>query len=135
MTQSGLIEQFGPLLKLEAAKDYNEQILVRAAQHSEESDRLAEAIKLYNLAGDYNTVISCLLRALGNAIAQPNGDEVARSIERIAADILRHYERTNRAVGREREAVIRLLRVREALEAKEAGRMESALEVSFVCHC
>ena len=94
---------------------------------------LRKAIKLYNLAGDYNTVISCLVRALGNAIDQPNGDEAARSIERIAADILRHYERTNRAVGREREAVIRLLRVREALEAKEAGRMESALEVSFVC--
>ncbi|KAH8101571.1 nucleoporin-interacting protein NIC96 [Cristinia sonorae] len=126
---SGLIEQFAPLLNLEAAKDYNEQILIRAARHSEESDRLPEAIKLYNLAGDYTTVISCLVRALGNAIAQPSGDEAARSLERIAAEILKHYERTNRAVGKEREAVIRLLRVREAIEAKEAGRVELTLEI------
>ncbi|TCD61186.1 hypothetical protein EIP91_008811 [Steccherinum ochraceum] len=111
---SGLIEQFAPLLKLQG-KDYSENILIRAAQHSEESDRLPEAIKLYNLAGG---------RLHHRRLVSP-----ARSIERIAADILRHYERTNRAVGKEREAVIRLLRVREAVEAKEAGRMEMALEI------
>lgn len=50
-------------------------------------------------------------------------------MERTAADVLRHYERTNRAVGKERDAVIRLLRVREAMDAKDAGRIEQALEV------
>ena len=84
---------------------------------------------MYNLAGDYTTVIACLAQALGNSIAQPNGDEGARTIEKTAADILRHYERTNRAVGKERDAVIKLLRVREAMEAKEAGKPEIALEV------
>ena len=51
------------------------------------------------------------------------------TIERTAADILRHYERTNRAVGKDRDAAIKLLRLREAMEAKESGRVELALEV------
>ncbi|KAI0747814.1 nucleoporin-interacting protein NIC96 [Daedaleopsis nitida] len=126
---SGAIEQCTTLLKLEDPREYNEQILVRAAKSSEEADRIPEAIKLYNLAGDYATVIGVLAQALGNTIAQPSVDEKVRGIERTAADILRHYERTNRAVGKERDAVIRLLRVREAMDAKDAGRVESALEL------
>ena len=105
---------------------------MRAAKHSEENDRIPQAIKLYNLAGDYTTVISCLAQALGNTIGQPGGDEKARTVERTAADILRHYERTNRAVGKDRDAVIKLLRVREAMDAKEAGRAEHALEVRLL---
>jgi nuclear pore complex protein Nup93 len=67
--------------------------------------------------------------ALGNTIAQPAVDEKSKAIEKTAVDIIRHYERTNRAVGKDREAVIRLLRIREAMNAKEAGRPEVALEV------
>jgi len=119
------------LLHLNDNKQYNEQILIRAARHSEENDRIPEAIKLYNLAGDYSTVISCLAQALGNTISQPSGEgDKNRIIERTAADILRHYERTNRAVGKDRDAVIRLLRIREALDAKSAGRVDVTLEVS-----
>jgi len=103
--------------------------LVRAAKDSEENNRIAEAIKLYNLAGDYFTVVSCLAQALGNTIAQPTPDEKGRGIEKTAADILRHYERTNRAVGKDRDAVIRLLKIREAMNAKIAGRPEVALDV------
>ncbi|PSR71118.1 hypothetical protein PHLCEN_2v12964 [Hermanssonia centrifuga] len=130
---SGVIEQGAPLLRLDNLSAYNEQILIRAAKHSEENDRIPEAIKLYNLAGDYSTVIACLAQALGNTISQPSSDEKARAIERTAADILRHYERTNRAVGKDRDAVIRLLRVREAIEAKDAGRAELSLEVTIMC--
>lgn len=129
LLQSGAIEQNAPLLKLDDTREYNEHILNRAAKSSEEADRIPEAIKLYNLAGDYTTVISVLAQALGNTLAQPSVDEKARTVERTAADVLRHYERTNRAVGRERDAVIRMLRVREAMDAKDAGRVESALEV------
>ena len=90
---------------------------------------MPEAIKLYNLAGEYATVVGVLARALGNTIAQPSVDDKARGVERTAADVLRHYERTNRAAGKERDAVARLLRVREAMDAKDAGRVEQALEV------
>jgi hypothetical protein len=70
---------------------------------------------------------------------QPSVDEKGRAIEKTAADILRHYERMNRAVGKDRDAVTRLLRIREAVDAKNAGRPEVALDVtiafgrSFVC--
>ncbi len=129
--QSGAIEQSAPLLQLEGLREYNDHILVRAAKSSSEADRIPESIKLYNLAGDYSTVIAVLAHALGNTIAQPSVDEKARAIEKTAADILRHYERTNRAVGKERDAVIRLLRVRAAMDAKDAGRVDTALEVNF----
>lgn len=130
--QSGIIEQGATLLQLPDSKQFNEQILIRAAKHSEENDRISEAIKLYNLAGDYSTVISCLAQALGNTIAQSSPNEKARSIEKTAADILRHYERTNRAVGKDRDAVVRLLRIREAINAKNAGRPELALDVGYL---
>jgi nuclear pore complex protein Nup93 len=129
--QSGVIEQGATLLQLQDSQQFNEQILVRAAQHSEENDRISEAIKLYNLAGDYSTVITCLARALGNTVVQPSVDEKGRAIEKTAADILRHYERMNRAVGKDREAVIKLLRIREAVDAKNAGRPEIALDVTI----
>ncbi|KAF8876484.1 nucleoporin-interacting protein NIC96 [Infundibulicybe gibba] len=126
---SGVIEQGATLLQLSDSKHFNEQILVRAAKHSEENNRISEAIKLYNLAGDYSTVIACLAQALGNTVGQPSPDDKARTIEKTAGDILRHYERMNRAVGKERDAVIRLLRIREATDAKNAGRPEVALEI------
>jgi nuclear pore complex protein Nup93 len=53
-------------------------------------------------------------------------------VEKTASDILRHYERTNRAVGKERESVVRLLRIRDAMNAKEAGRLDVTLDV---CAC
>lgn len=84
---------------------------------------------MYNLAEDYSTVVSCLAQALGNTVGLASPDEKARNIEKTAAEILRHYERANRAVGREREAVVRLLRIREAVEAKSRGRPEIALDV------
>ena len=117
------------MLQLTNNKQFNEQILVRAAKNSEDNDRISEAIKLYNLAEDYTTVTFCLAQSLGNTITQSSPDEKARAIEKTAAEILRHYERTNRAVGKDRDAVIRLLRIREAMDAKNAGRPEVALEV------
>jgi len=117
-------------LQLHDSKQFHENILIRAAKHSEENDRIPEAIKLYNLAGDYTTVVACLAQALGNTIAQPNRDsQNVKLIEQTAAEILRNYERTNKAVGKDRDAVVRLLRIRDAMDAKRAGRMEVALDV------
>jgi nuclear pore complex protein Nup93 len=87
---------------------------------------------LYNLAEDYITVVACLAQALGTTVGQASPDEKARGLEKTAAEILRHYERANRAVGRERDAVVRLLRIREAVDAKNGGRPEVALDVRFV---
>ena len=129
--QTGVIEQAAPLLKLNDARELNAEIFVPAARQAEESDCVLQAIKLYNLAGEYSTVINSLATALGTTLATPgSGGERARSLEAAANDIIRHYERTGRAPGRARDAVVKLLRVREALDAKAEGRLDRALEVS-----
>jgi nuclear pore complex protein Nup93 len=130
--QNGIIQQGASLLKLQDTKQFNEQILVRAARHSEENDRVPEAIKLYNLAGEYSTVVACLAQALGNTIAKASPDEKDRSLEKTAVEILKHYERTNRAVGKDRDAVVQLLRIREAMEANTQGRPDVAIDVSYI---
>ncbi|KAL0950483.1 hypothetical protein HGRIS_007295 [Hohenbuehelia grisea] len=126
---NGVIEQGTTLLQLSDPASFHAHILVRAAQQLAANDRTADAIKLYNLAGEHTTVIATLASALGATLGAPAADEKAKAVERTAADILRHYERTNRAAGRERDAVVRLLRVREATEAKNSGRPEVALEI------
>lgn len=128
--QTGVIELAAPLLKLNDARELNAQIFVSAARQAEESDCVLQAIKLYNLAGEYTTVISSLATALGTTLAAPGGGgERARSLEGAANDIIRHYERMGRAPGRARDAVVKLLRVREALDAKAEGRLDRTLEV------
>ncbi|KAG9310291.1 nucleoporin interacting component Nup93/Nic96 [Chiua virens] len=129
---SGVIEQGASLLQLQTTAQYNEQILIRAARESEANDRIPEAIKLYNLAGDYATVIACLAQALGNTLSLPTTggeNEKGRVIEKTAVEILRHYERMNRGVGRDRDAAVKLLRVREAMNAKNSGRPDVTLEI------
>jgi hypothetical protein len=128
--QTGVIEQAAPLLKLNDAHELNAEVFVPAARQAEESDRVLQAIKLYNLAGEFTTVISSLATALGTTLAAPGGGERARSLEATAIDIIRHYERMGRAPGRARDAVVKLLRVREALDSKAEGRVDRALEVS-----
>jgi hypothetical protein len=52
------------------------------ARHAQENDRTAEAIKLYNLAEDYATVVACLAQALGNTVGLASLDEKAKAIEK-----------------------------------------------------
>ncbi|KAI6022591.1 nucleoporin-interacting protein NIC96 [Pisolithus marmoratus] len=127
---NGIVEQGATLLHLQNITQYNNQILIRAARDCEENDRIPEAIKLYNLAGDYATVIACLAQALGNTLSLPMAEnEKGKIVEKTALEILNHYERMNRAVGKDREAAVRLLRVREAINAKNAGRPDVTLEI------
>jgi nuclear pore complex protein Nup93 len=70
------------LLQLQDGKQFNEQILIQAARHSEENDQISEA-KLYNLAKD---IISCI--GTRNTAVQPNVDDKGRVIERTVVDIL-----------------------------------------------
>lgn len=128
--QAGSIEQMASLLMLKDGSDYNDKIVRAAAGMCERERRTLEAIKLYNISGAYDTVIACLAQALGEYVSQPDGGgEDGKKIESTAREIYYHYSRLNRAAGRERDAVYMLLRIREAMAAKEAGRLEAALEV------
>ncbi|KZS90373.1 nucleoporin-interacting protein NIC96 [Sistotremastrum niveocremeum HHB9708] len=126
---NGFLEHGLPLLKFKNTQDYNDHILLRAAAQSESDKRLNEAIKLYNLAGAHSTVVACLTRVLGSLISEPGGGgQEGRALERTAREVLAQYDRTNRVNGRDRDTVIRLLGIREAIDAKEGGRLEAALE-------
>ncbi|THH11355.1 hypothetical protein EW145_g702 [Phellinidium pouzarii] len=126
---AGAIEQLAQLLLLKDSDDYNDKIVNTAASMCERERRTLEAIKLYNIAGAHETVIACLAQSLGEVVAQPDGaGEDGRKIETTAREIYYHYARLNRAAGKERDAVYMLLRIREAMVAKEAGRFEAALE-------
>lgn len=127
--QPGSIEQISQLLLLKDSNDYNEHIVRAAASLCERERRTLEAIKLYNIAGAHETVVECLAQALGDVVSIPNGGgEEGRRVESTAREIYYHYTRLNRAAGRARDAVGVLLRLREAAAAKEAGRLEAALE-------
>ena len=126
---STLVSQGAALLHLRDTNRYHNQILIHAARHAQENNCAAEAIKLYNLAEDYTIAVACLAPALGNTVGLASPDEKAKGNEKTAVGILRHYERWNRGRGKDRDSVVRLLRIREAMDAKNVG---SCLDASYL---
>jgi hypothetical protein len=125
-------------------------IVKAAAARSSTQQKLTDAIILYNLAEDYDTVIAVLNRAVGSSLAQPSastpsgtaaGTE-ARSvgfggeqdIGSLTQGIIDHYQsdasKWGKVSERNRETCLVLLRFKEAFALYEAGRLEQALEVS-----
>ena len=68
---------------------------------------------------------------MGNTVGLASPDEKAKGNEKTAVGILRHYERWNRGRGKDRDSVVKLLCIREAMSAKSVGRPEVALDVCF----
>ncbi|KAG8834375.1 hypothetical protein FRC17_009050 [Serendipita sp. 399] len=128
---TGVIERDLKLLKLDSnPNDFAEHILKRAARQSEREKRINEAIRLYHLAGEHETVVECLARALGDQISVPvGGGDEGEELANTAKEVLSHYERTNRASGKARDAVVKLVRIRDARVAKEQGLPDKALEI------
>ncbi|KAG8801360.1 hypothetical protein FRC16_000668 [Serendipita sp. 398] len=128
---TGVIERDLKLLKLDSSPDdFAEHILKRAARQSEREKRINEAIRLYHLAGEHETVVECLARALGDQISVPvGGGDDGEELANTAKEVLSHYERTNRASGKARDAVVKLVRIRDARVAKEHGIPDKALEL------
>ncbi|KAJ3857194.1 Nup93/Nic96-domain-containing protein [Lentinula lateritia] len=139
--------------------DYKSQILLPTASSLLSNDRLTEAIKLYDLAGEYDTVVGCLAQALGNLVTSGSttsglgaggmtwsatGDQQDRTkeLEKTAREILTVYERLGRGTGlgvsgpsgsntggKDRDACVKLLKILEASERGRDGHVERALEI------
>jgi nuclear pore complex protein Nup93 len=58
-------------------------------------------------------------------------EEHAHSLKATAIDIIWHYEQVGHASGCARDAVIKLLCIRETLNVKADGRVDRALEVGI----
>ncbi|CAE6421664.1 unnamed protein product, partial [Rhizoctonia solani] len=126
---SGVVEHDMPLLHLKSAEEYRDVIVLPAAQLCENDHKLIAAIRLYNLAGKSNIVLSCLNRALGESLGEVDaGGEAAKELETSARQILAHYERRGEALDQGQVKIIRkLLKARQAITLSMAGDLEGAL--------
>ncbi|KAH7100231.1 nucleoporin-interacting protein NIC96 [Auriculariales sp. MPI-PUGE-AT-0066] len=130
---SGAIEHYAKLLGLADAKAVNDSILTPAAAEAENSGKLEHAIRLYNLAGAYDVVVRSLARVLAETVGDPVAggvpdEQEAVRLEATAREIMRHYERLNRAAGKERVVISKLFLARDGQKHLQARRYDRALE-------
>ena len=74
----GLIEERGPLIALNQEHDFIRAITMQAASSAEGGGRITDAVLLYHLAGDYDTVVSIVSRTLSEAISYEIGEDPMR---------------------------------------------------------
>ena len=71
----GAIEVRGALIGLSEEDDFVHAVTLQAAAFAEEAGRTTDAVLLYHLAGEYDTVVAIVSRALSDAIALDIGQE------------------------------------------------------------
>lgn len=152
--QPGQIERDLKLIHLKDEKLYLSGIVKTAAHRADQEKRFSEAILLYNIAEEYDSVISVLNVELGNSLSRPsatasgnaesgsyfaNGGTVGiaagqEDVAKVARTILEHYDRSSSMGGRvsrkNRETCEILMRLKEAMTLYEQGRLDHALQVS-----
>ncbi|KAK1827576.1 Nup93/Nic96-domain-containing protein [Podospora conica] len=76
----GVVEERGPLIALGRESDFIRAITLQAAAFADENGRTTDAVLLFHLAGDFDTVISIVSRALSEAISLEIGEDPMRLI-------------------------------------------------------
>jgi nuclear pore complex protein Nup93 len=71
----GAIEQRAPLIGLTEEDDFIHTVTLQAAAFAAETGRTTDAVLLYHLAGEYDTVVHLVSRALSEAIALEIGED------------------------------------------------------------
>ncbi|KAL2019449.1 hypothetical protein VTK56DRAFT_9654 [Thermocarpiscus australiensis] len=71
----GFIEERGPLIALGQEDDFIRTITLQAASFADDNGRTTDAVLLYHLAGDYDTVVSIVSRALSEAVSLEIGED------------------------------------------------------------
>lgn len=148
-TQPGMLELDLKLIKLKDEKSYLHGIVKSAAKRADQEKRFSEAILLYNIAEEYDAVISVLNVELGASLSKPSLPTTSFGTEKkgvhlgmavgmedivgVTRAILEHYDKLagiNSRVGRKnRECCEMLLRLKECLGLYEEGKLEQALMV------
>ncbi|KAM0753758.1 NIC-domain-containing protein [Meredithblackwellia eburnea MCA 4105] len=149
----GMLERDLKLMMLDGEQSYLLGIVKAAAQRADQEKRFSEAILLYNLAEEYDSVISVLNVELGNSLSLPStsasgGAAAAPSaggyfkngtgsvslaagqedVAKIARSILEHYGRSgNKMTKRNWQTCEVLLRLKEAMVLYEQGNLELSL--------
>jgi nuclear pore complex protein Nup93 len=71
----GVVEERGPLIGLGEEDDFISTVTVQAATFAEDNGRTTDAVLLYHLAGEYDTVVAIVSRALSEAVALEIGED------------------------------------------------------------
>lgn len=149
-----MLERDLKLLHLKDEKTYLLGIVKTAAQRADQEKRFRDAILLYNIAEEYDSVISVLNIELGASLSRPVSTLTSSNegyfnpaiqnpslsvsvgtedVVQIARQILDHYDRmasVSGQVGRKnRETCEVLLRLKEAMILYEQGKLDHALAV------
>ncbi|KAI0154373.1 Nup93/Nic96-domain-containing protein [Xylariaceae sp. FL1272] len=74
----GLIEERGPLIGLREEDDFVKTVTLQAARFADDNGRTTDAVLLYHLAGDYDSVVTIVSRALSEAISLEIGEDPMR---------------------------------------------------------
>jgi nuclear pore complex protein Nup93 len=74
----GVIEERGPLIGLNAEDDFVNAVTLQAASYADDNGRTTDSVLLYHLAGEYDTVVSIVSRALSEAISLEIGEDPMR---------------------------------------------------------
>ncbi|KAK0639319.1 Nup93/Nic96-domain-containing protein, partial [Cercophora newfieldiana] len=76
----GVVEERGPLIDLGQENDFIRTITLQAASFADDNGRTTDAVLLYHLAGDYDSVVSIVSRALSEAISLDIGEDPMRLV-------------------------------------------------------
>ncbi len=153
----GLIEKYAALINLPDQQSYLNSIVRAAASTSQAAHRTKDAILLYNLAEEYDTVIGVLNKELGATLMDPasagrpdaylgaSGAQAgatshlqpgasfaaAEDLSSLAYEILASYEKQNHIVRRisvrNKETCKTLLELKKCVGAFASGDLEQAL--------
>ncbi|KAH7153065.1 Nup93/Nic96-domain-containing protein [Dactylonectria macrodidyma] len=74
----GIVEERGPLIGLDAEDDFVNTVTLQAASFADENGRTTDSVLLYHLAGEYDTVVTIVSRALSEAISLEIGEDPMR---------------------------------------------------------
>ncbi|KAB5582685.1 Nup93/Nic96-domain-containing protein [Coniochaeta sp. 2T2.1] len=74
----GMIEERGSLIALGEEQEFVKTITLQAASFADDNGRTTDAVLLYHLAGDYDTVVAIASRALSEAISLDIGEDPMR---------------------------------------------------------
>ncbi|KAI0013303.1 NIC-domain-containing protein [Xylariaceae sp. FL0662B] len=75
---AGLIEERGSLIGLREEDDFVKAVTLQAARFADDNGRTTDAVLLYHLAGDYDSVVTIVSRALSEAVALDIGEDPMR---------------------------------------------------------
>ncbi|ODA80925.1 hypothetical protein RJ55_03885 [Drechmeria coniospora] len=74
----GIIEERGPLIGLDDEDDFVNTVTLQAASFADENGRTTDSVLLYHLAGEYDSVVAIVSRALSEAISLEIGEDPMR---------------------------------------------------------